>query len=78
MVKVDGKEVTEGKGLFQSQTFWGAFIAALPALDTLAVTLGLFAGPIFVETATILTTAFGSLLSIFGRIKAEKKIKGLF
>lgn len=67
----------EKKGVLRSRTVWGGIIAALPAVDHLLVALNLFGAPFLGELASIVVPAIGGVLSIFGRVKADTKIKGV-
>lgn len=65
------------KGALLSTGIWGGAAAAVPALDQLLVFLRVLPFPFLGDVLSIVLGAGGALLSIFGRVKAEKKIKGL-
>ncbi len=61
----------ETKGLLQSTTFYGSLITAVPAIIGI-LTSGL---PPVVQAGTAL---LGSIIALFGRIRATTQISGLF
>jgi len=69
--------MTLQKGLTRSVTFWGAVVALLPSLDTILAQLGVVSSPILAPIAAEITSIAGSVLAIWGRIRATKKIVGL-
>lgn len=70
--------MAQTKGLVASKTVQGAVIAGLPAIDHLLTVLGVFQAPLLSEAAAAVASAAGALLAIYGRIKASKKLFGLF
>lgn len=66
------------KGAIKSVGVLGGAIAILPAVDAALTALGLLPSGVFTEGMTIIASAVGGLLSIWGRIRASTKIKGLF
>ncbi len=64
------------KSIFESKTVWGAIIAIVSAVAGL---LGYAFGPeeqeMLIMAGTTISTAVGSILSVYGRVKATKKIK---
>lgn len=66
------------RGLLASTTVQGTIIAGLPAIDALMVQLGIFTEPLLVPALSSVISAAGAILAIWGRIKATKKIGGLF
>ncbi len=69
---------TGEKGLLASTTTQGAIIAGLPAIDAVLVQLGIFTEPMLTPALTAVVSAAGAILALWGRIKATKKIRGLF
>lgn len=65
------------KGAITSVGVWGGVIAAIPALDALLVAFRLLPFPALGELSQLLIPAIGGAISIFGRVRAEKKIKGV-
>jgi hypothetical protein len=65
------------KGALASTGVWGGIIASIPAIDALLVAFRVLPFPALGEVAGLLIPAVGGLLSIFGRVKADKKIKGV-
>lgn len=65
------------KGALFSTGIWGGILAAIPALDALLVGVHVLPIPVLGDVANLVLPAIGGILSIFGRVKAEKKIKGL-
>jgi hypothetical protein len=63
------------KSVFASKSVWGGIIAAAPAIDTLLVMFGVIPAPLISEAAAAVTTLFGALFGIYGRVKATTKIK---
>lgn len=67
--------MNDTKSLFASKTIWGVVVTALPAILKL---FGFETLPGFEESAaeTIngLTTAFGAVLAVYGRITATKNL----
>lgn len=66
------------KGAVKSIGVLGGAIAILPAVDAALTALGLVPSGVLTEGMTIITSAIGGLLAIWGRIRASTKIKGLF
>jgi len=66
------------KGLLASTTTQGAIIAGLPAVDAILVQLGIFDQPLLSQAFAAVVSAAGAILAIWGRVKATKKISGLF
>lgn len=66
------------KGALSSTTVQGAIIAGLPAIDAILVQVGVFTEPILTAALSAVVSAAGSLLAVWGRIKAQKKLKGWF
>lgn len=66
------------KGLVLSTTIQGAIVAGVPAIDQALVLLGIFDEPLLTQAAAAIASAAGSLLAIWGRIKAKKTLFGLF
>jgi hypothetical protein len=66
------------KGAIKSVGVLGGAIAILPAVDAALTALGLLPSGVLTEGMTIIASAVGGLLSIWGRIRASTKIKGLF
>lgn len=66
--------LVEEKPLSKSKTFWGVLIALVPVIDTGLSLIGVVPAGTLSEGAGILVSAAGSLLAIYGRVKAEKKI----
>lgn len=66
----------ETKTLLQSKTVWGAILSVVGALAGL---FGYSFGPedqeAVIMIGTTLATAIGSLLAVYGRVKATKAIK---
>lgn len=67
----------QSKSVLQSKTVWGGVIAALPALDALLVALKILPVPFLGDVGMLVSSAVGGFLSIFGRVKANTKIKGM-
>jgi hypothetical protein len=64
------------KGMFKSMGIWGGVLSLLPALDALHAYLE--ASQSFLpEPVQFVTIGIGAVLSIFGRLRADSKIKGL-
>lgn len=67
----------QSKGALTSMGVWGGLITLLPVLDAahswLEASQAFLPGPV-----KYVTIALGAVLSIVGRVKAEKKITGLF
>ena len=62
------------KSFFASKTIWGALLSLVPVVDTGLSMVGLLPPGTISEGAKILVGAAGSLLAIYGRVKAEKRI----
>lgn len=64
----------ETKGLLASKTFWGLvlLIAARFVPD-----LGVVSGDELAQAFELILSGVGTLLALYGRIKARKTIKGL-
>lgn len=62
------------KSWVTSKTVWGAIIAALSAIASTVFKLDEVPIDIVTELALNLATISGSILAIYGRIKAVKKI----
>lgn len=66
--------LNDTKPLSSSKTFWGILISLIPIADqALEVTKVLPSG-VLTEGAHVLIGAFGSLLALYGRIKATRQI----
>ena len=65
------------KGALASTGVWGGIIAAVPAIDALLVAFRVFSFPVLGEVSQFIVPAIGGLISIFGRVKADKKISGV-
>jgi hypothetical protein len=65
------------KGALASTGVWGGIIASIPAIDALLVAFKVLPFPAVGEVANLVIPLLGGLLSIFGRVKADKKIKGI-
>lgn len=68
----------ETKGALQSLGVWGSVIALLPILDQALAVLGLAEQGLIPEVANGLMTVGGTLMGLWGRIRAKTKISGLF
>lgn len=66
------------KGVLVSKTMWGAFIAAVPAVIQLLETTRLVPVGLLGPVVGSAVSAAGAILAAWGRLKAEKKISGLF
>ncbi len=64
------KNFIDTKGLIGSTTIWGALISLAPLVNEVVVAVP--------EATAIVTGAVGSLIAIFGRLRAKSRIKGLF
>jgi uncharacterized membrane protein len=70
----------EVKAWYQSKTIWGAIITVLSLIISVVfgVQIDEATKQVLIDQAVALATAigvlFGSIVSIYGRIKAEKKI----
>jgi hypothetical protein len=66
----------ETKSLLASRTFWGAILSVTGALAGLAgYTFGPEEQEALLLLGTTIATAVGSVLAIYGRVKATKGIK---
>ena len=66
----------ETKSILMSKTVWGALLSVAGALAGLAgYTFGPEEQEMLVLAVTTIATAIGSVLSVYGRVKATKKIK---
>jgi hypothetical protein len=66
---------TGNKSIFASKTFWGAAIAATGAgVNLLGYTVSPADQAATVDAVSALVTAVGSLLAVFGRIRATQAI----
>lgn len=64
------------KSLFTSKTFWGAAVAGLAAILSLfGRTIGQEEQSLLVDAILALMGAGGALWAVYGRIRAEKRIK---
>ena len=70
--------IVETKPAVKSTAILGGLVAMLPAFDQALVLLHLLPFPVLGEVSALLVPAIGGLLSIFGRIRAQSKIKGIF
>ncbi len=65
----------ETKSIFASKTFWGAIIAALSGLGGV---VGINVSPeeqqVLVSAVSAVGLAVGTVLTVIGRMKAEKKV----
>lgn len=68
----------ETKGLLKSKGILGGVIALLPILDTVLVNFGVFSSPVLADAGAELMTSIGVFVSMWGRIAANKTIKGWF
>lgn len=66
----------DSKGALHSLGVWGGIVATLPAVDALLLALGVLPIPVVSEGVGIIVSAVGGLVSIFGRVRAKKAIKG--
>lgn len=66
---------TSTKGILKSKTIWGAILALAPAVDAILPLVGV--APVLTEAAQLLLSTAGSILAIYGRVKAESKIAGV-
>lgn len=57
------------KGLLLSTTAWGALISLTPLINEVAKAVP--------EATAIVTGAVGSLLALYGRVRAKSKIRGI-
>ena len=71
-------KIIGAKGAVSSKGVQGALIAALPAIDQLLVALGVIEVPFFTEALAGAVSGAGALLALWGRLKANKIIDGLF
>lgn len=69
--------VQESKGLLQSKSVIGNIVAIAPVIDQALVLTGVLPFPLFGDVLGILVSAVGNLLGIWGRVKAQKPIKGI-
>lgn len=65
------------KGLLSSKTVLGGVVALVPFLGYLLEQLGYLADGTFEPLAASVVSAIGGMVSIYGRLKVEKKIDGL-
>jgi len=66
--------LVEKKSALASRSVWGSIIALIPVVDQALVLTGVLPLPIIGEAVSLLVATFGSLLGLYGRIKATKKI----
>lgn len=65
------------KGALFSKGVWGGLLALVPAVDNLAVLLGLSPVPVLAPAVSAVASAAGVVLALYGRIKAKTKIVGI-
>ena len=66
------------KGLLRSASVWGNLITLIPAIGAVAEQLEILPRGSVDQAIAVATSAAGSLLGIWGRIRASSKISGLF
>lgn len=68
-------ELSGGKPMVKSKTFWGIVLSMVPLLDLAAGAAG-YPGAIS-TTISIVTGAVGQIVAIFGNAKREQKITSI-
>ncbi len=63
------------KSKLASKSVWGGLVALVPLLDQALVLTGVLPIPVIGEALSLSLGFFGTLLGIYGRIKATKKLK---
>ena len=66
--------MNEKKSALESKSIWGGLIALIPLIDQALVLTQVLPVPVIGEAFSLLVGTFGTLLGIYGRIRASKKI----
>ena len=66
------------KKTIQSVGMWGGTIALLPAIDALLSFFNIVPDGLLTQNLKEVASGLGGLLAIWGRLRASKKIDGLF
>lgn len=69
--------ITAEKGVLLSKTIWGGIVTAIPLILKGLEGAELIPAGTTTDTLMLATSTAGSILSIWGRIKAKTQIKGL-
>lgn len=71
-------QLKASKSMLKSKSIWGGIMALIPSLDLLLPHFGIIPVGVLPDLLNIVLGTAGSLLAIWGRVKADRKIDKIF